>query len=67
MTTKRKRRTRNQRDNQRDIMLRYFKGESLDRSELMRALTPTARPGRMTLAEWQSALADELPDKTGGG
>ena len=60
MATRRKRRVRTQRDNQRDLMLRYFQGETLDRSELLRVLTSTAQPGQMTLEEWRAELSKEV-------
>ena len=56
MTTTRKRRTRRQRDEYRELMLRYFKGETLARSELLRVLTSTAQPHGMSLDQWRREL-----------
>ena len=56
MTTTRKRRPRRQRDEYRELMIRYFNGETLARSELLRVLTSTAQSGGMTLDHWRREL-----------
>lgn len=60
MPTTRRRRPRRQRDEYRELMLRYFRGEALSHSEKLRVLTSTAQPGGKSLDEWRHELSDEI-------